>query len=63
MITFRIQPHSGREGDMVEVFDDGRLSAALFARAGELKIVSKYLDDYKPDLATYPAALTAVLRY
>jgi hypothetical protein len=62
MITFHVQPHTGRKEPMVEVFDDGRFVGVIYARTGELKIVSKHLDDYRFD-ATEPPVLTAVLKY
>lgn len=62
MITFRPRTHAITGEPVVEVFDDHRLIAAIYGRPGELKIVSKHLDQCKFD-PTEPPAVTAVLKY
>lgn len=61
MTELRIAAHSITGKPMVEVWEDGRMIAAIYPKDRGVKLVTKYLDGRRADLVTvdptFPPAL------
>jgi len=63
MHEFKVKRHTEREGDMVEVWIDGRFMAGIYPHERGIRVISRYLKEVvKEENVPVPAALITLAK-